>query len=97
MQIILIYEVNERQEEVKELLLQRGYLDKITGKDANSYLPSATLYKEFNEKGDSPIDSLNDIMEISEKYNLTLERAIAFEINDWCGIVGTSHNNFKGV
>ncbi len=87
MQVLLIYDIKNKQEQVKQKLLAIGYTDNIEGTNGKTNLPETTLYREFTDKGANCENALHDIQEITDKLNIELIRVIAVDFDNWIGII----------
>jgi len=96
MQILLSYDIDSKFEEVKDRLIELDFKDTIEGDKGFSNLPNTTLIIEINEKGFTPEDAFDLLVEITDELDVELERAISVEINDWFAIVGEEHKKKKG-
>lgn len=87
--IIISYDVDGKHNTVmKKCLKEKGYEDYII--DSRSricYLPNTTLSKEDI----SVDDGLEDLKNCAKRIGAKLERAVAFEYNDWTGIEDELH------
>ena len=91
--VIISYDVSgERQSEVKNQLLKKGYVDTVTGDDGIVVkLPKSTLYKEkegtvkiaFNDVVQAVAETNKDLK--SDEPETNLERFIATKELPWCG------------
>jgi hypothetical protein len=81
---VVAYDVSGRQTEVKNEMLQRGYLDFWTNTDNGTtcYLPHSTLWKA----GISLEAALADIKAAAAAQRVSLERAIVVQSSPWAGI-----------
>ena len=90
--VIISYDVSgERQSEVKNQLLKKGYVDTVTGDDGIVVkLPKSTLYKEkegtvkiaFNDVVQAVAETNKDLK--SDEPETNLERFIATKELPWC-------------
>ena len=86
MDVLLTYDVSDKQSEVKKELRALGYLSKFTFDGKTIYLPNTTVWKkdtgDFNK-------AISDIQTIAGFLNIKLERAIAVPWGyDWQSIIG---------
>lgn len=93
MNIVIIYDLNEGQSEVKKALVANGYYDYWYANEKRYDLPQTTLWK----KEITFEDANNDIKRVIENLNKTrtgskivLERYIALSAAPWDGLTKSS-------
>ena len=92
--ILITYDVNMQQPEVKNALKAIGYSDKKYGHSSaiNFRLPQNTLWKEAEELSTTTV--LNEVNAVVERLNserttkgkIVLDKAIAVAFNHWSAI-----------
>ena len=88
MEILLTYDVDRKQPEVKKALENGGYGDRWKAGDTIYYLPNSTLW----HKDRTVKDAISDIETVCASLNVILERAIAVPTDPWAGIPGKKHS-----
>lgn len=84
MNALLTYDVGEKQKEVKNELLQKGYRKTWTLENRVCYLPDTTLWKEST----SSSVAIADIKSVTAKLGVKLTRAVAVDFATCEGIEG---------
>lgn len=89
MDILLSYDVSDKQGEVKRTLKQLGYYSEFTFREVTIRLPNTTVWK----KNTSDVDqAITDIQNIASSLGIQLERAIAVPFGSiWQAIRGYPH------
>lgn len=92
--VLLTYDINIRQTEVKNAMKLKGYFEKIKkGSEIKSYtLPNTTLWKKGEELKTEIV--LKDLQDVTETLNrnviasnkIKLEKAMAVEFTNWNAI-----------
>ena len=87
--IIICYDVDgDHQAEMKNSLLEKGYVDKLAGVNkVNCNLPETVLSK----LGVRASTGLEDVIMSAAKVGAKLGRAVSFEVNNWEAIKGIPH------
>jgi hypothetical protein len=89
--VLISYDVNGKQDEVKESLKKIGYRDNFTYKnnDAINYLPETTLYKSNTDTSISK----SEMLKVCSQLNVSLERFVATEFSNVTSIQGEPYKN----
>lgn len=88
MAIIVTYDVNDKHQELKQILFDKGYSDKIPhtdeGKPRPVYLPNTVVYhtSKTTEQG------IDDVKAAAKSLGVKLERCIAVPADGWRAIWG---------
>ena len=99
MNVMICFEVSDKQEQVRNSLTSKGYLSswRITrGHDEITYnLPSTSMWK----KGDnmSPAKAKEDLKNACKESKVKMVRVMAMVIGKWDGITGDNHNAESSV
>ena len=95
MNVLLCFEVSDKQEAVRKELASKGYMSswKIKrGRDEVTFnLPGNTMWK----KGDnmSPAKAKEDIKKSTSALNVKIIRAVALVVGKWDGMTGMQHGD----
>ncbi len=91
MNTLLTYDLNNKHDEVKTAMKEKGYLDFWTVKGMIYYLPNTTLWKNDISSAETAIA---DISETANDFGVILERAVAvnWTPSDWKAIPGIPHD-----
>ena len=99
MNVMLCFEVSEKQEEVRNALASRGYMLswKIKrGADETSYhLPSNALWKKGEHM--SPTMAKEDLNKCAKQLGVKVIRAVAIVVGKWDGMTGAKHESNVSV
>jgi hypothetical protein len=88
--ILLTYDVSAKHSEVKDSLVQRGYVDRF--KDSKGefvFLPNTTMRKD----GITTAAARDDMRAIATALGINLQRCFACGFDDWAAIYGDSHKS----
>lgn len=82
---IITYDVKEKQTEVKEKMISKGYMTSWTNeKGTKYYLPNTTIWKK-----DITTDiALADLQAVCTELKVKLLRAVATKASPWSAIPG---------
>jgi len=82
MTIFITYDVNNKNTEIKEALIKKGYAETwIDNQGGSHQLPSTTLWKSNTTTKQGFVD----MKDVADSLNISLEKAIAMEVNSWHG------------
>ena len=99
MNIMICFEVSEKQEQVRKELASMGYLSSwriARGRDAITFnLPSTAMWKKGENM--SPTKAKEDLKKITGKLNVKAIRAIAVALGKCDGITGDLHTAESAV
>lgn len=87
MEILISYDLNSKQGEMKSELIKLGYSDQWISEGVTYYLPNTTLWKA----GSTLENGKTDMVKTAQKLNVVLERAIVTPCDGWAGIPGKPH------
>ncbi len=85
--MLISYDVNKNQNEMKEHLKSKGYTDILEAEPENINLPDTTLWISTGD----PASSLDDMKQAAAEADCELERAVAVRFNLGTGIKGKLH------
>lgn len=93
MNILITYDVSDRQTEVKQKMLETGYYDKWAANEKTYYLPQSTLWKKDVTDLKTALIDLRKVIENLNLYRtnqplIELRRCIVVSANPWDGIEG---------
>ena len=90
MNVMICFEVNDKQEQVRAELASKGYMSnwRITrGRDQLTFnLPSSAMWKKSENM--SPAKAKEDLKAAAKKVNVKVSRAIALSVGKWDGMTG---------
>ena len=95
MNVMLCFEVREKQEQVRKNLTANGYMSswKVKrGRDEITFhLPSNTLWNKGEHM--SPAKAKEDLKKFAKQHNVDVLRAVALVVSKWDGITGFSYGS----
>jgi len=88
MAIIVTYDVNDKHQELKQILFNKEYSDRIphtdNGKPRPVYLPNTVVYHTAK----TTKQGKDDVQAAAESLGIKLERCIAVPADSWSAIWG---------
>ncbi len=84
MKTLLTYDVGDKQKEVKDELLKKGYSKRLSLQTKVCNLPNTTVWKDNT----TPSTAIADIKSITANLRVKLTRAVAVDFATWDGIEG---------
>lgn len=88
MAIIVTYDVNDKHQELKQILFDKGYSDKIphtdNGKPRPIYLPNTVVYHTTK----TAAQGRDDLKAAAKLLRIELERCIAVPAGGWAAVWG---------
>lgn len=84
MKTLLTYDVDDKQKEVKDELLRKGYYKSWSNENITYYLPNTTVWRDNT----TPSTAIADIKSITANLRVKLTRAVAVDFPTWDGIEG---------
>lgn len=90
MNAVLIFDVSQEQQRIKEKLTQIGYYNRWTSKSSSYYLPNNVMWKPNIELPQAKKDLETIVATVNNETNLniTIQRLIILSSNPWDGIEG---------
>ena len=92
MNVMICFEVSDKQEQVAKELASSGYMSSWRvkrGKDETTYnLPSNALWAKGEHS--SPAKAKEDLKKAAKKFKVEVVRAVALVVSKWDGVTGTS-------
>lgn len=94
MNVLITYDVSQRQSEVKQKMIELGYYDRWSAFDKIYYLPQTTLWKNNVLDLKTALADLRKAIESLNLYRsaqqplIELKRCIVVSANPWDGIEG---------
>lgn len=87
MGIVVSYDVSDKNPQMKQKMIDRGYADSWESDGVITYLPNTTLWKS-----DAAVSQgIADLKASAAALNITLERAVAVPSAPWASIPGKPH------
>ncbi|MFH1005021.1 MAG: hypothetical protein V1781_05960 [Bacteroidota bacterium] len=95
MNVLICFEVSDKQEAVKKELLQKGYMSSWKAKrgkgEITCYLPFNSVWKKGENMG--PTAAKEDLKKTASQMGVKIIRALAISVSGkWDGVVGTPSN-----
>jgi len=87
MNILIAYDVSDKQREMKNELKAKKYSDAWNDAGKVCNLPNTTLWKQ----GTTVQQAKQDMIDAAKKLGIRLNRAVSVSFEDWDGIVGDPH------
>ena len=95
MNVMICFDVSEKQEQVRKDLTANGYMSswKVKrGRDETTFnLPSNVLWKKGEHM--SPAKAKEDLKKSSKQRNVKVLRAIALVVGKWDGMTGSANGS----
>ena len=95
MNVMICFEVSEKQEQVRNELVKKGYMSnwKVKrGNDETTYhLPSNSLWQKGEHA--SPAKAKEDLKKIAKQLKVEVVRAVAIVVSKWDAVTGTSYGS----
>ena len=93
MNVLICFDVSDKQEAVKKELLQKGYMSSWKtkrGKDEiTCYLPSNSVWKKGEKM--SPTAAKEDLKKTASQMGVKIIRSVAISVSGkWDGVAGTA-------
>jgi hypothetical protein len=99
MNVMLCFEVSEKQEQVRKELAANGYMSswKVKrGHDEITFnLPSNALWNKGEHM--SPAKAKEDLKKFAKQHNVDVLRAVALVVSKWDGMTGFASGSEKPV
>ena len=99
MNVMICFEVSEKQEQVRKDLTANGYLPswKVKrGRDETTFhLPSNALWNKGEHM--SPAKAKEDLKKSAKQRNVKVLRAVALVVSKWDGMTGSSYGSGETV
>jgi|ERR1035437_9325660 hypothetical protein len=99
MNVMICFEVSEKQEQVRKDLTASGYMSnwkvKRGREESTFHLPSNALWKKGEHM--SPAKAKEDLQKSAKKLNAKVLRVVALVVSKWDGMTGSSYGSGETV
>lgn len=87
MGVVVSYDVSDKNPQMKQAMIDKGYFDSWKEGEVVVNLPNTTMWKKDGTVG----SGLQDMKDAARSLNIQLERAVALPDDPTASITGDSH------